>query len=80
MTIQEIVRAAAELNISYGEYVRRYAPPTLAATKKTGRRCKTCGREIVGRSQRAQYCRICSDDRTLERLSTYKHRGGRRHV
>lgn len=36
MTIQEIVRAAAELNISYGEYVRRYAPPTPAITKKAG--------------------------------------------
>ena len=73
MTIQEIVRAAAELNISYGEYVRRYTPPTPDATKKAGRRCKACGCEIVGRSQRAQYCRVCSDDREIARLERHKH-------
>lgn len=72
MTIQEIVRAAAELNISYGEYVRRYTPPP-DATKKAGRRCKSCGREIVGRSQRTQYCRVCSDDREIARLERHKH-------
>ena len=80
MTIQEIVRAAAELNISYGEYVRRYSPPQPPTTKQASRICKNCGREIVGRRPTAKYCIVCADERVLDQFAVRKHRGGKRHV
>ena len=60
MTIDEVVRAAAKLHISYGEYVRRYDPGLERAEEKPKKRCKRCGKDISQRAPTAQYCTDCA--------------------
>ena len=62
MTIDEVVCAAAELHISYGQYVTAYSPGLDKPSKKPERVCKRCGADISDRVSAAKYCLDCSCD------------------
>lgn len=67
MTIQEIIRNAMELNISYGEYVKRYIPPEKDQPPNTPvHACVICGRDISERSHTARYCLECAGETARE--------------
>lgn len=81
MTIHEIVAAASELCISYGEYVNRYEPKPPPHIPN--RVCKRCGRGIGPRCGNARFCIECADDRRTEAFAAYdikrKERGRAAH-
>lgn len=60
MTIDEVVREAARLHLSYGEYVRRYNPGLERPPEGKTKRCRGCGKDISQRAPAAHYCTDCA--------------------
>ncbi len=72
MTIKEIVRAAAQEHMTYGEYVHKYNPPGDEKTfRRPERTCARCGADISNGSRYAKYCLECAKARARERNVQY---------
>lgn len=74
-SIQEILREADRLHMTYGKYVGTYDPrKETTAPKEPQHLCKRCGKLIIGRKKGTKYCLACISEAIEEQIKERKQK------